>query len=128
MPNARREIYAAARVEFTRLFVHVHDSAAFQNENDFLVGVVMERRFAGRNPSGELSDLPAAQIGVDKIPEDAIFACPNIPALGIFGATRADDAERLGAGVLDRVRGARRNEYGTAAAQAKEGTVDVTDT
>src|ERR1039457_2895717 len=126
MPNARREIYAAARVEFTRLFVHVHDSAAFQNENDFLVGVVMERRFAGRNPSGELSDLPAAQIGVDKIPEDAIFACPNIlalvfvhhepgaftgrgswglldnPALGIFGATRADDAERLGAGGLGR--------------------------
>jgi glucose dehydrogenase len=34
----------------------MHDSAAFQNENDFLIGMVMERSFASRNPSGELSN------------------------------------------------------------------------
>ena len=81
VPDAGRKVDAAARVEFTLFFIHMHDSAAFQNENDFLVGVVMERRFAGRNPSGELSDLPAPEIGVDKITEDAIFAGPNILTL-----------------------------------------------
>ena len=53
------------------------DAAAFQNEDAFLVGVVVERRLAGRNPAGELGDLLAAEVGVDQIAEEAVLAGAN---------------------------------------------------
>src|ERR1700683_4932174 len=78
MARTYGEINAAAGSEFTRLIVGVHNPVAFQDENAFLIGVVVDRSFARRNPSRELGDLFAAEVGIDQVTEQTVLAGANV--------------------------------------------------
>src|SRR5580704_3396033 len=69
MVHAYGEVNAAARREFARFAVGMHNPVAFQNENAFFIRVIVNRGFARRNPSRELRDLFAAEVGVDQVAE-----------------------------------------------------------
>src|ERR1700728_4764555 len=81
MAHTYWKVNAAAGLEFARFAVGVHNSVAFQDEDTFFIGVVMHRRFAGRNPSRELGDLLAAEVRVDQIPESTVLARGNVFAM-----------------------------------------------
>src|SRR5580658_4792610 len=65
MAHTYWEVNAATRPEFTGSAVGVHDPAAFQNEDGFFIRVVVNRSFARRDPSRELSDLLTAEVRID---------------------------------------------------------------
>ncbi len=141
MSNTYGEVNAAAGPEFTRFVVGVHDPVALQNENAFFVSVVVDRGFARRNPSRELSDLFAAEVGIDQVTEQTVLAGANVFAKilmhqqsrrlaglrrrrivddvtpRVFRTTGAHQAECLCAGVLDAVDRARRNENRSSRAE-----------
>src|ERR1700722_9010269 len=125
MAYTYREIDAASRLELTGLLVGVHNPTAFQNENAFLIGVEMGRGLARRNPTRELGDLFAPEVGMDEVAEQTVLAGTNVFAktfmhqqarglaglfrqrpvddvtLRVLGATRADKAKCLRASVLE---------------------------
>src|ERR1700689_3586092 len=72
MAYAYGEVNAAASPEFTRFVVGVHNPLAFQDENAFLIGVVVDRGFAGRNPAHELGDLSPAKVDIDQVAEQTV--------------------------------------------------------
>ena len=78
MAHAYGEVNAAAGLEFTRFAVGVHNSVTFQDENAFFIGVVVDRGFARRNPSDELGDLFAAEVGIDQVAEQTVLAGANV--------------------------------------------------
>jgi hypothetical protein len=78
MAYAYGEVDATAGSEFTRFVVGVHNSVSFQDENAFLIGVVVYRGFARRNPSYELGDLFASEVGIDQIAEQTVLASANV--------------------------------------------------
>src|SRR6202167_2665312 len=120
--------------ELRRIAVGVHDPAAFQDENAFFVSVVVDRSFAGRNPSHKLGDLLAPEVRIDQIAEQTVLAGANVFAqrlmhqqprrltgprrqrtvddvtVRVLGATRADQANCLRADVLYVVDRPRRNK------------------
>src|ERR1700722_6504434 len=80
MARAYGEVNAAPSPEFTRLVVSVHNSIAFEDENGFFIGMVVNRCFARRNPSRELGDLLAPKIGIDQVAEQTILSGANVLA------------------------------------------------
>src|SRR5580658_2161432 len=149
MAYAYGEVNAAASPEFTRFAVGVHNSMAFQDENAFFIGVVVDRGFARRNPSRELGDLFAAQVGINQVAEQTVLAGANVFAkvfmhqqlrrlagprwqgtihdvtLRVLGATRADNTNSLRARVLDVVHRPRGNKNRSSRAQRVFESVDA---
>src|SRR5580692_6476856 len=75
--HSYREENAGAGLEFTRFSLDMNHAAAGQNEDAFLVHMSMRNGFARWNPPDELSDLPAAEIGVDQIAKLPVAARQN---------------------------------------------------
>src|SRR5580658_7790433 len=78
MAYAYGEENAAASLEFTRFVIGVHNPVAFQDESGFFIGVVVDRSFAGRNPSRELGDQFAAEVPIDQVTEQTVLAGANV--------------------------------------------------
>ena len=72
MPELDRQEDARARGEGAVATFDVDNSIAFENEDRFLVSMVVERGLARRDESDELRDLPAAEVFINQELEAAI--------------------------------------------------------
>ena len=66
MRDTDRQENTASGSKFTTFVARVDDSVSSQNENAFLVSVVMEGRGAGRNPANKLGNRLTTQVLIDQ--------------------------------------------------------------
>src|SRR5580698_5070652 len=81
MAHAYGKVNAAARFEFARCVVGVHDPMALQDENHFFISMEVNRSLAWRNPSRELGDLLAAEVPIDQVAKQTVLAGADILAM-----------------------------------------------
>src|SRR5580658_8044222 len=134
MAHAYGKVNAAARFEFARCVIGMHNAVTLQDENHFFISVEVNQSLTLRNPSRELGNLPAAEVPIDQIAKQTVLAGADVlamvfmhqqlwrfagircrqsihnVALGILGATGADNTQSLRAGIIDVVGRAGRNE------------------
>src|SRR5690348_12355180 len=151
MPQTLGEIDAASGSELTALAFGMDDSVTLEDIGSLFVLVEMKGSFARRDPSDELRNLAATEIGVNQIAKFAILARTNHLAIllmhgpsrcfarsrrnrilddapfEILGTARTHNPQAIGARILDAALRSRRDEDAGSGPQFISEAVDVTN-